>query len=121
MHARVTSLQMDPSRLDDVVGQFERDEIPKWHGIDGFKSATLLVDRQSGKLVATSYWEAREAMETSEDQARLTRERVAETGAARSPSDLELVMLHGRHVLVTGAASGPPSVERFEVAVETMA
>jgi heme-degrading monooxygenase HmoA len=99
MHARMTTLTLDPSRIDDAVGRLESDEVPMWRQIDGFKGFTLLVDRQSGKVVATSYWQSEEAMSASEDEVAPSRERAAETGGATEP----------------------PTVERYEVALDTMA
>jgi heme-degrading monooxygenase HmoA len=99
MHARVTTLQMDPARIDDAVRQLEQEDIPRWKEIDGFKGFTLLADRQSGKVLGTSYWESQQAMEASEDAVTPSRERAAQTGGA----------------------SRPPIVERYEVAVDTMA
>jgi heme-degrading monooxygenase HmoA len=99
MHARVTTIQMDASRIDDATRQLEEEELPRWKEIDGFKGFTLLVDRQSGKVVGTSFWESKEKMDASEEAISPSRERAAETGGA----------------------SAPPGVERYEVAVDTMA
>jgi heme-degrading monooxygenase HmoA len=99
MHARVTTLTMDPARIDEAVRQVETDEIPRWKQIDGFKGFTLLVDRDSGKSTAVTFWESEAAMRNSAEAVRLSRERAAETGGATQP----------------------PMVERFEVAVDTMA
>ena len=99
MHDRVTTLQLDSSRIDDTVRQLEQEEVPRWKEMDGFKGFTLLVDRESGKLVGTTYWESEEKMAATEEAVSQSRERAAETGGA----------------------SGPPAVERYEVAVDTMA
>jgi heme-degrading monooxygenase HmoA len=99
MHARVTTIQMDAGRIDDAVSQLEAEDIPRWKEIDGFKGFTLLVDRQSGKVIGTSFWESKETMDASEEAISPSRERAAETGGA----------------------SAPPAVERYEVAVDTMA
>jgi heme-degrading monooxygenase HmoA len=99
MHARVTTLTVDPGRIDDVVRGLEEEDIPSWKEIDGFKGFTLLADRSSGKLVGTSYWESQQKMEASEDAVKGARQRAADTGGA----------------------SEAPGVERFEVAVDTMA
>ena len=99
MHARVTTLIMDPDRLDDAARQLESDEVPRFKQIDGFKGFTLLVDRDSGKSTAVSYWESEEAMRASEEEVRSSRDRAAETGGA----------------------SNAPTIERFEVAIDTMA
>jgi heme-degrading monooxygenase HmoA len=97
MHARVTTIQMDPTKVDQAVSQLEEDEIPRWREIDGFKGFTLLVDHDSGKVVGTSYWDSAEQMRASEDAVRPSRERAVQTGGA----------------------SGSPQVEVFKVAVDT--
>ncbi len=98
MHARVTTIQMDPSRVDDAVQRLRDDDVPQFEQIDGFKGFTLLVDREGGKGVGISFWESAEAMEASEDQVKASRERAAEEGGA----------------------SEPPQVDLYEVAIDTM-
>ncbi len=97
MHARVTTIQMDPARIDEAVSQLESEDIPRFREIDGFKGFTLLVDRESGKAVGTSYWESLEQMRASEEAVQSSRQRAADAGGATSA----------------------PQVERFEVAVDT--
>jgi heme-degrading monooxygenase HmoA len=96
MHARVTTLQMDPSRIDQAVAELEEEELPRWREIAGFKGFTLLVDRPSGKVIGTSYWESAEKMRASDEAIRPGRERAARTGGA----------------------AGPPQVELYEVAID---
>ena len=98
MHARVTTLQMEPRRVDEVADRLRSEDIPAIQELDGFKGMTVLTDRQSGKTIAVSFWESEEAMQASEDAVRSARDRAAKTGR-----------------------SGPPQVERFEVIVDTMA
>ena len=97
MHARMTTIEMDPARVDEAVAQVEEQDLPMWRDIDGFKGFTLLVDRSSGKVVGTSYWATLEQMQASEDAVKDSRQRAADTGGA----------------------SSPPQVERFEVALDT--
>jgi len=97
MHARVTTLELDPDRLDEAVAQLEEEDLPTFKAIDGFRGFTLLLDRKSGKIVATSYWATLEHMQASEDAMQAPRQRAAETGNAR----------------------GEPEVERYEVALDT--
>jgi heme-degrading monooxygenase HmoA len=99
MHARISTLQLDAAKIDDVVGQLEEREVPEWEQMDGFKGFTLMADRQSGKAVGVSFWESADAMSASEEKVKGSRERAAETGGA----------------------SGEPTVERFEVVIDTMA
>ena len=98
MHARVTTLQMDPSTLDDVTTRLESDDVPAFERLDGFKGMTVLGDRASGKAIAVTFWDSEEAMREIENAVKGARQRAAETGRA-----------------------GEPQVERFEVILDTMA
>ena len=97
MHARVTTIQMDPARLDEAVAQVEEEDLPTWRSLDGFKGFTLLLDRKSGKVIGTSYWATQDQMQNSEDAVVESRQRAAETGGAEEA----------------------PQVERYEVALDT--
>ena len=99
MHARVSRIEGQTDRLDDAITQVRDEVVPLIQHQDGFKGFTLFVDRESGTMIGTSYWESREAMDASEEVGNQSRERASET---------------------SGAASGP-SVDRYEVAVDTMA
>jgi heme-degrading monooxygenase HmoA len=99
MHARVSTIQLDPARIDEAVSDFEEQDLPDFKRMAGFRGFTLLIDRTSGKVIGTSYWSSREQMEASEDEGERTRQRVAERGRSQSP----------------------PAVERFEVALDTFA
>ena len=98
MHARVTTVEGDPGRTDEVLRQIESDVLPLLEDQAGFKGFTVHVDRSSGKVVGTSYWESEEAMQASEEAVRGPREEAAQRGGA----------------------SGGPTVEQFEVAIDTM-
>lgn len=97
MHARVNTVQMDPPRIDDALRQLEEQDIPSFRELDGFRGFTVLADRASGKVVATSYWDSEEQMRASEDAVKDARQRAADTGGA----------------------SSEPQVERYEVALDT--
>jgi heme-degrading monooxygenase HmoA len=97
MHARLSTLELDPARIDEVMAQLEEQDVPALRRHDGFKGFTVLVDRSSGKVVGTSYWDSKEHMDAAEEAGKQARERAAETGEA----------------------SGSPQVERFEVALDT--
>jgi heme-degrading monooxygenase HmoA len=98
VHARVTTLDVDPSKIDEMVGNLRENDVPRFEEMDGFKGMTLLVDRDSGKCSATTFWESEDAMKATEEQVKDARRRAAETGGA----------------------SQEPKVYRFEVALDTM-
>jgi hypothetical protein len=59
MHARVTTLDMDPARVDEARDQLERDDVPAFKKLDGFKGMTLLTERQTGKPSRSPFGKAR--------------------------------------------------------------
>lgn len=89
---------MDPNTLDEASSQLEREEVPSFKQLDGFKGMTLIGDRESGKTIALTFWESEDAMRASEEAVKDARKRAAETGHAPEPQ-----------------------VERFEVLFDTMA
>ena len=99
MHARISTLQLEASKIDDVVSGLKERDVPEWEQMDGFKGFTLMADRQSGKVVGVSFWESADAMSDSEEKIKESRQRAAETGGA----------------------SGEPTVDRVEVLIDTMA
>jgi len=99
MHSRVSTLQLDPDKVDETIQQLENEDLPKLKEVDGFKGFTLQVDRSSGKAVGISYWEDEAALSAAEEVGKEARDRAAQTGGA----------------------TGEPQVDRYEVAIDTMA
>ena len=95
MHARLTTIQMDPERVDQAISQLEEEDLPTFEKIDGYRGFTAFVDRSSGTVVGISYWDSKEQMQASEEEVKGARQRAADTGGA----------------------TGEPTVERFEVAL----
>ena len=97
MFARTSSLQGKPERIDGAILQFNEEVLPAARKQPGFLGAELLVDRVSGSLVGTTYWEAVDSLKASEASMERARRKVAE--ALQSPIK--------------------PTVERYEVAIRT--
>jgi len=93
----MTTLDMDPRKVDEVSDRLRSEDVPEFKKVDGFKGMTLLSDRDSGKTVAVTFWESEDALRQSEDAVKDARQRAADTGGA-----------------------GEPQVERFEVIFDTM-
>jgi hypothetical protein len=97
MHARVSTLNGKPDKIDASLEGIEG-QIDVMKQQDGFKGFTLMVDRSSGKCIGVSFWESEEQMNAAEAGVRGIREQAA--------ADLD---------------AGAPTVELFEVAIDTMA
>jgi heme-degrading monooxygenase HmoA len=98
MHARTGRLQVSPDRLDDVVGQLQSDQIPRYREQQGYKGFTVLANRQSGEVIGVSFWENEDALQAAEELGQQARAQAAETGQA----------------------GAEPAVDRWEVLVDDM-
>ena len=65
MHARMTTLQVDPSRIEEGLRLFCEQIMPVVRQ-QGGKGVRLLVDRRSGKVHAISLWETERAAQTAQ-------------------------------------------------------
>ena len=84
MHARQTTVQGDPANIDSAIERIRSDVLPALESSDGFKGFTLLVDRESGLLVGTSYFESYEATMASEESVRASRQAAAQTAGGEA-------------------------------------
>jgi heme-degrading monooxygenase HmoA len=78
MHARMTTLEGTPDRMDEGLRQVREHVLPLLQQQDGFKGFIAHGDRQSGKLIGVSFWESEKAMQASEDVGDRTRSESAE-------------------------------------------
>jgi hypothetical protein len=68
MHARVTTLEVPPDRMDDATRQVQEQVLPQLSQMEGFKGFIALGSSQSGKLLGVAFWENEEALRAT-DQA----------------------------------------------------
>jgi quinol monooxygenase YgiN len=91
--ARVTWVEGDPATIDRAVDMFKMTIMPKVEQIEGFCSASLLVDRMSGRCCITASYDSTEAMTNSRDIAmRLRADLSQETGMRMA--EFELAIAH---------------------------
>jgi quinol monooxygenase YgiN len=78
MHARSTTIRGRPEAIDECLA-FIRDQVqPAVTDIDGCLGLSMVVDRFSGRCIATSAWENEESMVFAEDVVAEFRARVAD-------------------------------------------
>ena len=78
MHARMSTLEGSPGRLDEGVHDIREDVLPQLRQQDGFKGFLALGDRQSGKPVGITFWESEQAMRAAEEVGDRSRRETAE-------------------------------------------
>jgi len=104
VYARSTTIQAQVSSIDDGIAYVRDEVMPAIQGIEGCVGLSLLVDRQSGRCIATTAWQSAEAMRASEEQLRPIRDRAAETfGGTPRVEEWEIAVLHRDHRSREGA------------------
>ena len=96
--ARVTWGHVDPAHADAAIEHFKMNIVPDSEALEGFCSTSLLVDRNTGRGVACTTFDSREAMEHNRDGARTMKQmRMKETGAAElDEAEFDVAFAHLR-------------------------
>ena len=66
MHARLVTVQVQPGKVDEAISIYRDSVMPAAKQQKGFKGATLLTDRNTGKGVSVTLWETEADMKTTE-------------------------------------------------------
>jgi len=104
MWARSTTIQAQTSSIDDGIAHVRDTVMPALEGLDGFIGMSLLVDRPSGRCIATSAWETEEAMRASAESIRPVRDRaVGMFGGTAEVEEWDIAVLHRDHRSGEGA------------------
>ena len=95
---RATWLKVDPEQIDRGIDFYKMTILPGLEELEGFCSASLLVDRASGRCVAVASFDSAEALERNDDQL----DRIRATGSQEANAevldqcDFELAVAHLR-------------------------
>jgi heme-degrading monooxygenase HmoA len=95
---RATWVKADPDQLDAGIDFYKKTILPAFEELEGFCSASLLVDRASGRGVAAATFDNAEALERNKDQL----DRLKATGSQEANAevldqrDFELALAHLR-------------------------
>ncbi|HEU5456889.1 MAG TPA: hypothetical protein VFU85_14520 [Nocardioides sp.] len=95
MYARSVMINGRPEAVDECI-DFVRDEVqPVATVVDGCLGLSLVVDRVSGRCIATSSWETPESMAVAEDELAPLRQRAAEILGGEPVVDRwEIALMH---------------------------
>ena len=78
MHARLTTIEGLPDRMDDASSHIREQTLPQLQQMDGFKGFLALADRQSGKVLGVAFWESEEVLRATEEAVSSVRSGAAE-------------------------------------------
>jgi hypothetical protein len=98
MYARSTTIKGDPGAIDSLIAYVRDEVMPAITALDGSVGMSLLVDRESGRCIATSSWETEEARAASREALAGQRERAAEMlGGDIQLDDWDVAVMHRDH------------------------
>src|SRR5215213_4094808 len=95
MHARLSTIEGTPDRMDDATRHVQEQTLPQLRQMDGFKGFVALGDRQSGKVLGVAFWESEEVLRATEVEVSGVRSGVAEAagGTVAGVEQYEVIAL----------------------------
>lgn len=105
MYARSTTFTAQMSAIDDGITYLREQTMPALLEIEGCVGLSLLVNRESGRCIATSSWESEQAMRASEAAVAPIRGDASERfgGSVDRVEQWEIAVLHREHAAADGA------------------
>jgi hypothetical protein len=104
VYARSTTVQAQPGFIDAGIAHMRDKTMPALQAIDGFVGLSLLVDRESGRCIATSAWESEEVMRANAEKVRPIRDSAVQVfGGPATIDEWEIAVLHRDHRSGEGA------------------
>ncbi|MFW3171381.1 antibiotic biosynthesis monooxygenase [Geodermatophilus sp. CPCC 206100] len=107
MYARSTILMIFPASMDEAIAYMGEEVWPAMRDMDGCIGLSMMCDRESGKYIATSAWEDRQAMRASDQHVHPMREQMVDRfGAGVGEPEIrewEIAVLHREHATGEGA------------------
>jgi quinol monooxygenase YgiN len=95
MYARSTTIQGDPSRVDEGIAYIRDEVMPTLTAMDGCVGLSMIVNRESGRSITTSAWRDEAAMRVSDAKVRPLRDRAGEVFGAKPEVNVwEIAVLH---------------------------
>jgi hypothetical protein len=107
VYARTTTIQADRSKIDDGIAHIRDQVLPAVTAMDGCVGMSLLVDRGSGRCIATTAWESEAAQQGSAERVKPLRAEAEERlGTSSSTVDVwEVAVVHRDHATPDGACA----------------
>jgi hypothetical protein len=105
VYARTTTLIASPSAIDEGIAYVRGEVWPRIQELEGCLGMSLVVDRESGRGIATASWDTQEALRTSASTAMALRDQATQIfGATSRPvvEEWEIASMHRMHTTHPG-------------------
>lgn len=105
MYARSSTISARPSSIDDGIAHVREQTMSALMEMPGCVGLSLLVNRDSGRCIATSSWESEDAMRQSESAVDGLRRMAAEQfgGSLEKVEEWDIAVLHREHTAMDRA------------------
>ena len=104
MHARTTTIDARADAIEEGIGYVRDEVMPTVTDMPGCIGMSLVADRATGRVIATTAWESEEAMHASEGAVAPTRQRAADMfGGPPRVDEWEVALMHRDHRSSEGA------------------
>jgi len=104
VYARTTTIAAQPSSIDAGIAYVRDEVMPALQDMAGYVGLSLMVNRQTGRCIATSAWESDEAQRASAERIAPVRDQAAATfGGNATVEAWEIAVLHRQRSSDTGA------------------
>jgi hypothetical protein len=106
VHARSTTIRGRPESVDEGIA-FCRDEVfPMCRELPSCVGLSMIVDRGSGRCIATTSWDSIESMRATANQMQPIRQRAVEIlGGSPEVAEWEIAVMHRDHRSTDGACA----------------
>ena len=98
MYARSTTFDGRPDKIEAGIAFVTNEAAPMLDQLEGCRGLSMLVDRETGRCIATTSWESEAAMHASDEQLRPIRDRGREIlGGSMQVDEWEIAIMHRTH------------------------
>ncbi len=106
MYARSTTVQANRESIDAGIAHIRDEVLPALRRMDGCMGLSMLVDRESGRCIATSSWDSEGALRAAAEQVGTIRDRAVEIlGGTAQVEEWEILVMHRNHESNEGACA----------------
>src|SRR5690606_29538427 len=100
VHARSSTIAAQPSSIDRGIACLRNEVMPNISEIDGCVGLSLMVERSTGRCIATSAWESEDALHASETRVQPLRDNLVQAlnGRTQKVEEWDVAVMHRDHL-----------------------